>query len=192
MAISRDMPYFFLVREWRLEKLVSRVDLAMRAAEKALRQQLPIAVHMAGHSPGVIYCQPRISTPIRTKTGLASRTRDERPFYGDERGHWYLIRDRDKIFAKHLDDSIRALGAEVLRSPMASPKANSLCERVIGTIRRECLDWIIPLSEAHLRSILKSWVEHYNRGRPHSSLGPGVPDPPPSWPRSGSWKPAID
>src|SRR5438046_485787 len=58
------------------------------------------------------------------------------------------------------------------------PKANSICERVIGTIRRECLDWMIPLSEAHLRSILKSWVEHYNRGRPHSMLGPGVPDPP--------------
>ena len=40
------------------------------------------------------------------------------------------------------------------------------------------LDWMIPISEAHLRAILKSWVEHYNRGRPHSSLGPGVPGPP--------------
>jgi putative transposase len=97
---------------------------------------------------------------------------------GEEGGHRYLIHDRDKIFAKHLDDSIRALGIEVLRSPVASPKANSICERVIGTIRRECLDWMIPLSEAHLRSILKSWVEHYNRGRPHSRLGPGVPGPP--------------
>jgi transposase InsO family protein len=92
--------------------------------------------------------------------------------------HKYLIHDRDRIFANHLDDSIRALGIEVLRSPIASPKANSICERVIGTIRRECLDWMIPLSEEHLRSILKSWVEHYNRGRPHSMLGPGVPDPP--------------
>ena len=81
-------------------------------------------------------------------------------------------------FSKHLDDSIRALGVRVLRSPVQSPKANAVCERVIGTIRRECLDWMIPLSERHLRSILKSWVEHYNRGRPHSSLGPGVPDPP--------------
>src|SRR5436309_11447930 len=62
--------------------------------------------------------------------------------------------------------------------PIASPKANAICERVIGTMRRECLNWMIPLSEAHLRSILKSWVEHYNRGRPHSMLGPGVPDPP--------------
>jgi len=101
-----------------------------------------------------------------------------RAVIGEESRHQYLVHDRDKIFAKHLDDSIRALGIEVLRSPVASPKANSICERVIGTIRRECLDWMIPLSEAHLRSILKSWVEHYNRGRPHSSLGPGVPDPP--------------
>jgi len=101
-----------------------------------------------------------------------------RAVVGEESKHQYLIHDRDKIFAKHLDDSIRALGVQVLRSPIASPKANAICERVIGTIRRECLDWIIPLSEAHLRSILKSWVEHYNRGRPHSMLGPGVPDPP--------------
>jgi transposase InsO family protein len=92
--------------------------------------------------------------------------------------HKYLIHDRDRIFATDLDDSIKALGIEVLRSPFASPKANSLCERVIGTVRRECLDWVIPMSEAHLRSILREWRAHYNQGRPHSSLGPGVPDPP--------------
>jgi transposase InsO family protein len=49
---------------------------------------------------------------------------------------------------------------------------NAICERVIGTIRRECLDWLIPLSESHLRSILKSWILHYNRARP---LWPWVP-----------------
>jgi putative transposase len=101
-----------------------------------------------------------------------------REVVGNGGGHRYLIHDRDRIFAKHLDESIRALSIDVLRSPVASPKANSICERVIGTIRKECLDLMIPLSEAHLRSILKSWVEHYNRSRPHSSLGPGVPDPP--------------
>jgi hypothetical protein len=69
-------------------------------------------------------------------------------------------------------------GLSVLKSPPCCPKANAICERVIWTIRRECLDWLIPISERHLRSILKSWVEHYNRGRPHSSVGPGVPDPP--------------
>jgi len=58
----------------------------------------------------------------------------------DNDGAKYLIHDRDRIYAKRLDDSIRALGLEVLRSPFESPKANAICERVIGTIRRECLD----------------------------------------------------
>jgi transposase InsO family protein len=85
----------------------------------------------------------------------------------------YLIRDRDRIYSRHLDDSIEALGLKVLRS-----KANAICERVIGTIRRECLDWMIPLSEALLRAILQEWVTHDNTGRVHSRLGPGVRDPP--------------
>jgi len=67
-----------------------------------------------------------------------------------------VIHDRDRIFAKHLDASIRALGVEVLRSPVASPQANAICERVIGTARRECRDWLIPMSEAHLRAILNA------------------------------------
>jgi putative transposase len=46
----------------------------------------------------------------------------------------------------------------------------------MGTIRRECLDYVIPLSEKHLRTILREWVRHYNQGRPHASLGPGIPD----------------
>jgi hypothetical protein len=70
------------------------------------------------------------------------------------------------------------MGLEVIEPPVQSPKANSLCERLIGTLRRECLDWIIPLTEEHLRKTLRSWLAHYNRGRPHSSLGPGLPDPP--------------
>jgi putative transposase len=90
----------------------------------------------------------------------------------------YLLHDRDSIFAKTLDESIQDFGITVLKSPPHSPKANAICERLIGTIRRECLDWLIPLSESHLRSILKSCVGHYNHGRPHMALGPGVPDPP--------------
>jgi putative transposase len=97
---------------------------------------------------------------------------------GYEERYEYLLHDRDAIFSVELDESIRRFGLGVLKSPPRSPKANSICERVIGTIRRECLDWFIPLSEAHLRQTLKSWVTHYNRGRPHSALGPSVPDPP--------------
>jgi len=52
----------------------------------------------------------------------------------------YGLGDRDSIFAKHLDDSVRKLGITVVKSPPHCPKANAICERVIGTIRRECLD----------------------------------------------------
>jgi putative transposase len=97
---------------------------------------------------------------------------------GYEDRYKFLIHDRDGIFASHLDESIRALGIRVLKSAPHSPKMNAICERVIGTIRRECLDWLIPLSESHLRFILKSWIAHYNGGRPHMALGLGVPHPP--------------
>ena len=98
---------------------------------------------------------------------------------GYERRYRYLIHDRDRIFAKSLDESIGRLGLKVLKAPFRNPKANAICERSIGTIRRECLDCPIPMSEAHLRVILKEWRAHYNGSRPHMALGPGVPDPPP-------------
>lgn len=97
---------------------------------------------------------------------------------GIDHRYQFLLHDRDSIFSSGLDESVRGLGMRILRSAPHSPKMNALCERVIGTLRRECLDWVIPLSESHLRSVLKSWTQHYNRGRPHMSLGPGIPDPP--------------
>jgi putative transposase len=101
-----------------------------------------------------------------------------REVVGLESRHRFLLHDRDSIFSAELDRSIGALGMRVLKSAPRSPRMNAVCERVIGTIRRECLDWLIPLSEAHLRTTLRSWVQHYNRGRPHSSLGPAIPDVP--------------
>jgi len=91
---------------------------------------------------------------------------------GCEERYKYLLHDRDSIFSAEVDESIRRLGLRVLKSPPRSPKAIALCERVLRTLRRECVDWLMPLSEAHLRQTLKSWVAHYNRGRPHSALGP--------------------
>src|SRR5664280_1387614 len=58
-----------------------------------------------------------------------------------------------------------------------APSASESCERLIGTMRREFIDFVIPLGERHLRSLLKEWVAHYNQSRPHSSLGPGIPEP---------------
>jgi putative transposase len=89
----------------------------------------------------------------------------------------YLLHDRDSIFSKELDLAVKSFGLRVLKSPVRAPKANARCERLIGTIRRECLNWMIPMSRRGLYVILREWVEHYNRGRPHSSLGPGFPEP---------------
>jgi Integrase core domain len=58
----------------------------------------------------------------------------------------------------------------ILTPPPRSPKANAFCERLIGTLRRECLDWIIPLSEWHLRALVRASATHYNRARPHTAL----------------------
>jgi len=69
------------------------------------------------------------------------------------------------------------MGVKVLKTPFRSPQANSYCERLIGSIRREGLDYLIPISESRQRKTLNVWKAHYNQNRPHSSLGPGLPEP---------------
>ena len=82
----------------------------------------------------------------------------------------FLLHDRHKTFAAGLDEEVESWGIHVLRSPVRMPTANAHCERLIGTIRRECLDYVIALSDTHLRKVLREWVQHYNTGRPHRSL----------------------
>ncbi len=94
-----------------------------------------------------------------------------------DRSYQFLIHDRDSIFSRELDQKLKSdFELKVLRTPVRAPKANAYCERLIGTVRRECLDFMIPLNERHLRMTLRSWVKHYNKGRPHSSLGPEIPE----------------
>jgi transposase InsO family protein len=94
----------------------------------------------------------------------------------------FLLHDRDSIFSQQLDQHIGHLGLRVLKTPPRAPQANAICERVLGTLRQECLDLMIPLTEPHLRRILMEWVRHYNAGRLHMSLEPGIPQPPASLP----------
>ena len=89
----------------------------------------------------------------------------------------FLVHDRDAIFAQAVDETLRSMSLQVLKTPLRAPQANAYCER-IGTARRECLDWMIPLNERHLRRLFAEWIPHYNRERPHSALGPGLPDGP--------------
>lgn len=105
-------------------------------------------------------------------------TQQFREFMAFDHPYRFLIHDRDAIFSRRLDSELRGFGMRVLKTPIRAPKANAFCERLVGTIRRECVDFLIPLSEAHLKRILREFVHHYNRGRPHSALGPGIPEPP--------------
>ena len=99
-----------------------------------------------------------------------------------EHTYRFLIHDRDSIFSWDLDRRICHFGLRVLRTPVRSPQANALCERLLGTLRRECLDCLIPFTEHHLRRLLNEWVQHYDAGHPHLALGPGIPQPPPGLP----------
>lgn len=89
----------------------------------------------------------------------------------------FVLHDRDSIFSRELDKAVTRLGVRVLRTPVRAPQANAYGERLGGNLRRECLDFLIPLNEGHLRMIGNERGRHYNRGRPHSSLGPGIPEP---------------
>jgi putative transposase len=94
----------------------------------------------------------------------------------------FCIHDRDSIFSQALDRSIRHLGLRVLKTPPRYPQANAISERVLGTLRREALDYVNPLTDNHVRRLLHEWVGHDNTGRPHMSLGPGLPQPPAAQP----------
>ena len=94
----------------------------------------------------------------------------------------FIIHDRDSIFSAQVDKSLKKMGVRALKTPVRSPTANAFCERLIGSARRECMDNIIPLSERHVYRTMKEWSGHYNSGRPHMALGPGIPEPPDSLP----------
>jgi len=100
-----------------------------------------------------------------------------REFVDGESGHRYVIHDRDTVFSAEVDEALKGFGLNVMKTPIRSPMASAFCERVIGTIRRACLDYLIPLSAPHLRRIVREFAAHYNRGRPHTALGPGFPEP---------------
>jgi putative transposase len=87
----------------------------------------------------------------------------------------FVVHDHDSIHSEGVDRTIAAMGLTVLKTPVRAPQANAFCERLIGMIRRECLDFVIPLNERHVRRLLLEWVARYNRGRPHTSLDQAFP-----------------
>jgi transposase InsO family protein len=91
----------------------------------------------------------------------------------EERGRRvrFLLRDRDGRFCRAFDDVFRSEGAEVVRTPAQAPTANAVAERLVGTVRAECLDWLLIVGRGRLDRILRIYVKHYNRHRPHRALG---------------------
>jgi transposase len=82
----------------------------------------------------------------------------------------FLLRDRDSRFTASFDAVFSAIGIRSLKSPPAAPRANAICERMIGTLRRELLDRMLVVNERHLTRILTIYLRHFNTARPHRTL----------------------
>ena len=89
----------------------------------------------------------------------------------------FLMRDRDSKFGEVFTNTASALGMEPLLTAYRAPWQNGYAERLIGSIRRECLDHLIILNETHLRGILKEYVHYYNTQRTHLGIGKDSPEP---------------
>ncbi len=91
----------------------------------------------------------------------------------------FLIHDRDSKFSLAFDDVFRSESVEIIRTPFRAPNANAFAERWVGTIRHDCLDWLLIASRRQLERVLRAYVEHYNTHRPHRALGLRPPAPAP-------------
>jgi putative transposase len=89
----------------------------------------------------------------------------------------FLIRDRDSKYTRDFDAVFASEGIEILKTPMRAPRANAIAERSVGTVRRECLHWLLIVNRRHLERVLRVFVDHYNAHRPHRSLDLAPPSP---------------
>ena len=90
----------------------------------------------------------------------------------------FLLRDRDAKFCRSFDEVFRSEGGEVLVTPVRAPTANAYAERWVGTVRAECLDWLLIVGRGHLEQVLRIYIQHDNRHRPHRALQLEAPDRP--------------
>jgi transposase InsO family protein len=87
----------------------------------------------------------------------------------------FLLRDRDCRFTPAFDAIFVAEGIHIVRTPPQAPRANAICERMVGTLRRELLDRMLIVNERHLRRVISIYLEHFNTARPHRSPGQLAP-----------------
>ncbi len=89
----------------------------------------------------------------------------------------FLIHDRDSKFSRAFDEVFKSERVEIIRTPFRAPNANAFAERWVGTIRRDCLDWLLVTSRRQLEHVLRAYVDHYNIHRRHRALGLRPPTP---------------
>jgi putative transposase len=87
-----------------------------------------------------------------------------------ESGTRFLIRDRDSKYSVPFDEVFCSEGIRIVKTPVRAPKANAIAERFVRTVRSECLDWLLIVNRRHLEQVLRVYVDHYNRERPHRAL----------------------
>jgi putative transposase len=107
-----------------------------------------------------------------TDEWVTQQLREATPFGQAPR---FLIRDRDSKYGETLTRVAVGTSIEVLKTPYRAPKANAICERFLGSVRRECLDHILVLGEQHLYRVIREYVEYFNRARPHQGVGQKIP-----------------
>jgi len=107
-----------------------------------------------------------------TDSWLAQQLREATPFGNTPK---YLIHDNDSKFSAHFAAVAAGVGIEVLKTPFHAPKANAFVERLLGSVRRECLDHVLIFGERHLHTVIRAYVAYYNQYRPHQGLKQGIP-----------------
>jgi putative transposase len=110
-----------------------------------------------------------------TEAWAAQQLREATP---DGVGPRFLIHDHDATYGSAFDRLGAASGIAVIRTPIRAPRANAVCERFLGSVRRECLHHTLILGERHLGRVLTEYVGYVNRGRPHQGIGQRTPLPP--------------
>jgi transposase InsO family protein len=96
-----------------------------------------------------------------------------------------LIRDRDSKFIAMFDEVLRSDGIEAVKTPPRAPRANAFAERWVQSARRECLHRMLVFGERHLHEVIREYVDHYNRARPHRGLDLEIPNGQPERPGDG-------
>ena len=109
-----------------------------------------------------------------TDAWVAQQLREATPF---GQHPTYLIRDTDSKFGPAFARVAEASGIIIIRTAFRAPLMNAICERFLGSVRRECLDHLLILSEAHLRRALSAYVSYFNGERPHQGIAQGLPVP---------------